>query len=166
MYCEILSCRTHIELKQERHESYITFMVRPQNEHSFKINDKKYSKEDFCVNFDDESKPLRAYVNVFQNDFMNVNRREQWNLEENVLGNVTLLEYGDDKVKSIFYQIYVSNEIFERINHECYLKMPKNMVLSVEHLNGEYFIDDWEKDENSRYPKLNIVEFHFYNDLK
>lgn len=166
MLGEIVACRSHIEWAEEDPKTYLTYLVKPSVHFSVSIDDKEYGSEDFSINFDDTTKPIKAIVNIFDNNFMNRNYRLEQGFSDRTIGKVTLLNYGDSDKKSLFYQIYFPTEIFNRIVQEAFIKLPKELTLSVECEDETYFNDEWIRGEDKKYSKPNITEFHHFIDLK
>lgn len=167
MLASILACRSHIELDAEDSKSYVSYLVK-LDKHSITIDDETYSSEHCATSFDDREKSLRVVVNIFDNNFMGRNHREELNLPEGVMGSVTLLNFSASvsKTKSLFYQVYLPSDVFNRIVKENFQKLPTELTMNVECEDGSYFNDEWVKDGNNRYSKPNITEFHHFIDLK
>jgi len=166
MLGEIVACRSHVEWSEGEPKTYLTYLIKPSIHYSVRIDDEEFRSDDFSLSFDDKSKPIKAIVNIFDNNFLNTNYKEEHNFSDETIGKITLLNFKERNEKSLFYQVYLPSDVFNRIVQEAFIKLPKEVSLSAECEDGSYFNDEWIRGDDNKYSKPNIKEFHHFIDLK
>jgi hypothetical protein len=166
MNFEIVEVRQHFDMSGMDSKSYISFLLIPEsNTYQLEVDDKSYGHNDFKKTKESKDKKVSCYLNIFDNQFLGGDRKKESNVEEGVLGVHFVLnsKHGDDV--SLLYQVYVDSSVYESILSSTRFSLPKGCSFWIEDKDGEHFNDKWEKNQDGRYEKVNILQFHLFNDF-
>lgn len=166
MSFEIVEVRQHFDMSSDDSKSYINFLLVPEsNTYQFTVDDKSYGFNDFKKTKESKDQKVSCYLNIFDNHFLDGDRKKESNVEEGVLGVLSVLNFSHGEDISLFYQVYVNNSVYESILSSTRFSLPKGCSFWTEDKNGEFFNDKWEKNQEGRYEKVNILQFHLFNDF-
>lgn len=166
MSFDIVEVRQHLEMRGDDSKSYINFLLVPlSSTYQFEIDGRTYSFSDFKTSKEMKDKRVTCYLNIFDNQFLDRDRKKESNVEEGVLGTLSLLNFNNGEQVSLFHQVYVNSSVYESILSSTRFSLPKGCSFWTEDREGECFNDKWGKNEHGKYEKVNILEFHLFNDF-
>ena len=166
MSFDIVEVRQHLEMSGDDSKSYINFLLVPESStYQFEVDGRTYSSSDFKTSKEMKDKRVTCYLNIFDNQFLGVDRKKESNVEEGVLGTLSVLNFSNGEDVSLFHQVYVNSSVYESILSSTRFSLPKGCSFWTEDKEGEYFNDKWEKNEQGKYERVNILQFHLFNDF-
>lgn len=108
---------------------------------------------------------LKITVNLFSSTYMGIDHKADKEMlaEEGIVGIATFHPKDKYSTNTVFLEIYLDADVYKEITQQCLHSLPECFTLAMEESDGGYFLGDWVKGEDGKYPKIKITEFSYYN---
>jgi hypothetical protein len=154
---------------QVYHSAYtkhlLSFIAQPESfTSSINVDNEQYFQRDFATTANSENSKIILRINFSNLKTSNASLSD-FKLPEDTIGTASCSTTDHSGVIKMFYEIYLEDEPFKAIERLSLSKLPSSISVSLQNADGSYFVDDWHKDSNGRYPKAYISDFYYSCDL-